>query len=208
MTITYRLPDGEEIILSSSESKDEEETYENEDNMENGEDGSDNNRQTPQRRRATTPLDSSLQLDQDQLEGMEDMMLSRPKNTRTAYDKRQQEFVNWMRRNQFRDGTTVTAEKILSFIKRCIVGRPDKKKPGRTVGYSTVRLYGAACTDLYKKQFNARQNSNPHPKNSQPLAELFKQVKSKEHQQRRSNYEDRGIGTIQDGYYYFIACLN
>ena len=45
-------------------------------------------------------------------------------------------------------------------------------------------------------------NANPHPQDCPALNVLFNSVKSDENNKREENFEDRGIGTIQDKYSY------
>ena len=42
--------------------------------------------------------------------------------------------------------------------------------------------------------------ANPHPRDSPALNVLFNFVKLDENKKRQESFEDRGIGTIQDGY--------
>ena len=75
-----------------------------------------------------------------------------------------------------------------------------KNENSKTIGYSTVRQYGTACIDLYKQQKSWNMNANPHPRDCPALNVLFNSVKLDESKKRQENFEDRGIGTIQDGY--------
>jgi hypothetical protein len=146
----------------------------------------------------TTTAESNVQ--QDVMATLMDGIRDRPRNTTLAYTRKQDEFMAWMREQNFIDSTTVTAAKIVSFLRRNVVGRASKVKPDSTVGFSTVRTYCAACVDLYAQQKALNSNSNPHPKDDSALKTLLASVRSQENRTRRTNYADRAAGTIQDGY--------
>jgi hypothetical protein len=143
---------------------------------------------------------NSLNLQQDEFSTYVEALESRPKNTTISYGSKTDEFIKWMQNQNFLDGITVSGSKILSFLRHEIVDRVYKNDTSKKIGYSTVRSYGAACVDLYKKQVSLNQNSNPHPKDTPALKTLFNTLKNKESERRRKNFEDRGIGTLQDGY--------
>ena len=75
-----------------------------------------------------------------------------------------------------------------------------KNDNSKAIGYSTVRQYGTACIDLYKQQKSLNMNANPHPRDCPALNVLFNSVRLDESKRRQENFEDREIGTIQDGY--------
>ncbi len=143
---------------------------------------------------------NSLNLQQDEFSTYIEALESRPQNTTITYEAKKEEFEDWMRRQNFMDGVTVTGSKIHSFLRNEVVDRTYKNNASKKIGYSTVRAYGAACVDLYKHQVSLNQNSNAHPKDTPALKILFNTLKNKESSRRRNNYEDRGIGTLQDGY--------
>jgi hypothetical protein len=127
-------------------------------------------------------------------------MRTRPKNTSKTYNARRSEFIKWMEDSNFPDSITVTAEKIHSFMKHNVINRMSKTNSNVRIGYSTIRAYCSACIDLYKEQRSLNMNSNPHPKDHPALAALLESSRANENQKRRENFEDRGSGTIQDGY--------
>lgn len=53
---------------------------------------------------------------------------------------------------------------------------------------------------MYSTQKALNSNSNPHPRDFPSLKQLIGLARGNENQRRRQNYEDRGAGTIQDGY--------
>jgi hypothetical protein len=134
----------------------------------------------------------------------------RPKNTQRAYNGRQQEFLDWCsaKGSAFNDltRTTVTGEKLHLFLEECVIGRSKRHKSGNTsierpntVGRSTVNSYVAAMVDLWKQQARARINSYPSPRNEAVKA-LLQVTQYEEDARKRKNYEDRGAGTMLDGY--------
>ena len=141
-----------------------------------------------------------INLQQDAHDTFQDALDSRPHNTQISYSARQAEFKAWMLSQSFADNITVTGEKIHSFLRGEVCGRKRKNDDRKVIGYATVRQYGTACIDLYKQQKSLNMNANPHPQDCPALNVLFNSVKSDENNKRQENFEDRGIGTIQDGY--------
>jgi hypothetical protein len=99
---------------------------------------------------------------------------ARPKNTNLAYKPKQKEFRKWCKTKQFRDGDTVTEEKLLLFIVNEVANRPLRRK-GRKVDKSvrrdetrlnwcSVRSYVAAVTDLYREQKAMGVNGHTSPR--------------------------------------------
>lgn len=144
--------------------------------------------------------DPALMLLNDSHAVFQESRENRPQNTTLSYHKKQEEFIEWMNSHNFADGITVTGEKIVSFLRSRVAGRTNKRNSTKKIGYSTVRSYGAACIDLFRHQQNLRINSNPHPSNHAALKALFESSRSQENLLRRTNYTDRGEGTLQDGY--------
>lgn len=61
-----------------------------------------------------------------------------------------------------------------------------------------MEQYGAALVHLWERQVSMKINSNPHPR--QFFKGLLKQSKVDEERTKKANFEDRGVGTIMDGY--------
>lgn len=59
-------------------------------------------------------------------------------------------------------------------------------------------VYLAAITDIYKQQQRLGVNSYPHPRES--CTQLLENMKFNEERVRREEFEDRGLGTLVDGY--------
>ena len=53
---------------------------------------------------------------------------SRPKNTASAYEPKQEEFRQFCRRKQYQDGKTVTEDKLLLFLIDEVVHRPLRSR--------------------------------------------------------------------------------
>jgi len=67
------------------------------------------------------------------------------------------------------------------------------------VGKSTVDAYTSAIVDLYTLQCRLGINSNPHPRDENVQA-LLRNTHYERERVRRANYDDRGVGTMLDGY--------
>lgn len=76
--------------------------------------------------------------------------------------------------------------------------RKTKTKAAQRIKFSTVEQYIAAITDLYKTQVIKKINCNKNPR--KVIASVLKSAKEREFQTKRSNCEDRGEGTLADGY--------
>lgn len=58
--------------------------------------------------------------------------------------------------------------------------------------------YLAAIVDLYQQQVNLKVNSYPHPRKA--CIRLLENMKFNDERLRRSEFQDRGLGTLIDGY--------
>lgn len=67
------------------------------------------------------------------------------------------------------------------------------------VEYNTVRGYKTALIDLWSYQSSRSRNPHPHP-NGAALQALLKDKQRSQTATKKANYEDRGRGTIADGY--------
>lgn len=76
--------------------------------------------------------------------------------------------------------------------------KSKSSSPPKKVKVSTLEQYIAAITDLYKMQVQKKINCNEHPRAT--VVSLIKNAKQQEFQVRRQNCEDRGEGTLADGY--------
>lgn len=67
------------------------------------------------------------------------------------------------------------------------------------IKYSTVRGYKTALIDLWFYQSSRSRNPHPHP-NGSALQALLKDKQRSQTATKKANFEDRGQGTIADGY--------
>jgi hypothetical protein len=131
----------------------------------------------------------------------------RSTNTTKTYLARQNEFKSWCIEKNFPEDTrcTVTGPKLHLFLVEKVIGRSSRKRgrdgtsADRIVGKSTVEAYASAIVDLYSFQCRLGINSHPHPRDADVQA-LLKNTHYERERIRRANYDDRGIGTILDGY--------
>jgi hypothetical protein len=77
-------------------------------------------------------------------------------------------------------------------------GRKHKRQADKVIKYPTVCLYAAAIIDLYHQQKRAGANSNDDPRPY--VKDLLKNIQTQEFATSRANMDDRGEGTLADGY--------
>jgi hypothetical protein len=148
-----------------------------------------------------------LELHQAQLQTFADAAAIRPKGTVKSYDPKALEFTRWCEQKGFLDGGTVSAAKLHLFFKTCVVGRPSRKKRKKddgssvhcTVGAAVIKSYTASIVDLWSQQVMLRTNSNPHPRDNS-VKSLIRTLDVQNSQHKRQNYQDRGVGSMIDGY--------
>lgn len=125
--------------------------------------------------------------------------------------------------HRYDDGMTVHEAKVVRFMQEEVISRPlktsrkanadldsdeemedaaDDDAPApikSTLKYNSVRGYKTALVDLWSYQLSRHQNSHPHP-NGSALRSLMKSVQKSQHTKRKLAFEDRGRGTVADGY--------
>ena len=69
----------------------------------------------------------------------------------------------------------------------------------QTLKFQSVRVYRTALVNLYRYQHSRGSNRHPDP-NRAALQSLFKVQRSTQHQKSKKHHEDRGKGTVADGY--------
>ncbi|OAX77291.1 hypothetical protein ACJ72_08414 [Emergomyces africanus] len=92
---------------------------------------------------------------------MEEAREARPKNTVTQYDRRQEEWKMFCHEKGFQDGELVTEEKLVFFLRTCVLGREYKSNQRsrnrtnqdgeiivQTISHPTVRAYRSAIVNL------------------------------------------------------------
>ncbi len=62
-----------------------------------------------------------------------------------------------------------------------------------------MEAYKNAIVALYEDQKRRGENNNPYPMDAS-VSMLLDNVHKQEFQRSRENFEDRGVGTIKDGY--------
>lgn len=131
----------------------------------------------------------------------EESIRLRPAATSALYDPKAAEFKEWCCQKNFPSLTkfTVTEAKLHLFLEECVIGRKRKKDKSneKRVGYQTVLAYVAAITDLWKQQQIAGINAFPNPRGN-TIKALLKNAALRNESIKRSNHEDRGIGTMLD----------
>ncbi|POM81218.1 Hypothetical protein PHPALM_844 [Phytophthora palmivora] len=141
-----------------------------------------------------------MEIEESELATLQTTLSSRPLNTKRKYEGYQNEFVKRCSEKHFRDGSTVTKGKLHLFLSDQVVGRESKKKKGHIVGGSTVCGYVNAIVDLYNQQVALRINSNGHPRSAQ-VKQLIKNVQAQATERKKRNYQDRGVGSLLDGFH-------
>ena len=144
---------------------------------------------------------------------LEGSVNNRPSNTKSTYYPKQEEFKNWCAARNFAEVNrfTVTEDKLVGFLKDCVVGRRLKRKRKqseaengvdevvKTVSVATVNSYVASIVDLYNYQVLNRANNFPSPRGPL-LSLLIEQLKRDDAARRARTYDDRQVGTLNDGY--------
>lgn len=97
----------------------------------------------------------------------------------------------------------------MNYLDTVVIPRGSTKKqklnadgsspPSKPLSSSTIDKWVAAVISLYDTQKAMGDNSHPHPRGPGVRGILRKQLQDN-HRQRRENYEDRGKGTMLDGY--------
>lgn len=98
------------------------------------------------------------------------------------------------------------------FLKECVLSRPawesrhmrartreDGEVVKQTLGRESIKAYKSAIVNLWSYQQSCRTNSYPHPV-GQAVRALLHTHSRKEDARHRTEFVDRGIGTLLDGY--------
>ena len=78
-------------------------------------------------------------------------------------------------------------------------GEIEEHSSELTLKYNTIRGYISAINELWAHQTSSLMHSAPHPQGV-ALKALKASVARQEHRRRRSEYVDRGVDRIKDGY--------
>jgi hypothetical protein len=118
----------------------------------------------------------------------------------------QNKFIEWCEEKRFQDVATVTASKIHWFMEERVLNRErknkqksDKNSSNNIIGIDTAKQYVNALISLYSHQVAMNMNSNPHPR-TETVSMLLKNYASDNVKRKRTNFDDRGAGTLLDGY--------
>ena len=75
----------------------------------------------------------------------------------------------------------------------------DEDQDPQTLKYNSIRGYKTALIDLWSYQVSRGQHSRPHP-NGNALRSIMKDSSRNQHIKKKLAFEDRGRGTVADGY--------
>jgi hypothetical protein len=151
---------------------------------------------------ALTEAELNVLMEGSMLRTLQESHSARPAGTTAQYQPKIEEFKQWCEQKEFPVATryTVTEAKLHLFLEQCVIGRKRKKrwKTGdEIVGQQTVSAYVAAIVDLYQQQKSANINSNDHPR-GRSIKSLIRNLSLKTEAIRKTNYVDRGKGTLLD----------
>ena len=97
----------------------------------------------------------------------------------------------------------VTGKRALEYFCYHLLKRKKGDKSGDNVGYTVLLKYVNALIDLCKNQKRIElENAKVVPEipRTEGVKELLKLTSSKEQERKRTCYEERGVGTITDGW--------
>ena len=118
----------------------------------------------------------------------------------------------WCKSREFDDGNLVYEDKLALFLQEEILDRPLRtKRAGQaqttkygvpivhTLSARTVKTYAAALISLYYTQKSLGINHHPHPRGTK-IKNLLMDRSHYEYVRRKTEFHDRGVATLQDGY--------
>jgi len=121
---------------------------------------------------------------------------SRPKNTKKAFVKKQQEFVHWAKMKGYSPPETVYEEKLLCFLNEAVLGRESRNKKRsdsqpKRIGKPTIVQYVTAITSLWKFQREQKINNHASPRGDLVKYFLY-ELSRNTYDERKNSYFDRG----------------
>ena len=121
---------------------------------------------------------------------------SRPKNTKKAFVKKQQEFVHWAKMKGYSPPETVYEEKLLCFLNEAVLGRESRNKKRsdsqpKRIGKATIVQYVTAITSLWKFQREQKINNHASPRGDLVKYFLY-ELSRNTYDERKKSYFDRG----------------
>jgi hypothetical protein len=133
------------------------------------------------------------------LSTIEETQNLRPTKTQSTLNCYQREFMAWCEEKGFADQMTVNGEKLHLFIRQVLMERKSKKRINQPLGFNSIKTSVNAIVALYQEQVSCGMNSNSHPR-SNAVKLLLRNEESKKLAKSRANFEDRGKGSLLDGY--------
>ncbi|KAI3655070.1 hypothetical protein MP228_000450 [Amoeboaphelidium protococcarum] len=125
------------------------------------------------------------------------------RSTLKTYKGPMQQYLVWCNQQTFPDMTRqlVSEQKVLAFIHTEVVNRGDLRanQTRSRVGLKTVQNAVSALVHLWQHQKNLNANNFPHPRGS-AVKSYLRYLKRQENEKNRSEFKDRAIGTVADGY--------
>ena len=152
---------------------------------------------------STVPAPSHEEILQNVYKEIRDSSTGRTGVTYAGYIN---DFKAWCAAEKFPDGHTVTERKTLIFLHTRVANRESKVKRKGTpadivqrIGIQTVKGAVSGLGNLYLQQNNAGMNNNPHPRGNLVKAYL-KHLLRLENAKNKSEFRDRALNTLSDGY--------
>ena len=113
---------------------------------------------------------------------------------------------------RFPDGVLVTEDKMVMFLAERVLNRPlrtnwrkrdlrglNGEEIQQRLSYNAVESYCSSIIDLWRYQSSSGINPHPQPRGAK-LKALLKDRHQKEFVRKKTQYVDRGAGTLMDGY--------
>jgi hypothetical protein len=120
-------------------------------------------------------------------------LASRPKSTKNAFDKKQDEFVQWSVSKGYSPPDLVTENKVALFLEEQVLYHQKRKSRdgNKKIGKSTINQYISALTSLWKYQVANNVNNHPTPRGVL-VQSIQKRVDAETFKVRKEMYFDRG----------------
>ena len=120
-------------------------------------------------------------------------MASRPKSTKNAFDRKQDEFVQWSVSKGYSPPELVTENKVALFLEEQVLYRQNHKSHdgNKKIGKSTINQYISALISLWKYQVANNVNNHPTPRGVL-VKSIQKRVDAETFKVHKEKYFDRG----------------
>jgi len=123
---------------------------------------------------------------------LQEALRNRPKSTKKAFVKKQEEFINWARGKEYNPPEFVTQHKLVLFLYEEVIGRGNRNCSGKKIGKPTVLQYISAITSLWKFQRDQGLNVMDNNPRGELTKGLLKNLDKQLHAERKQSYFDRG----------------